>query len=196
VTDYVAHPNTILPRAHAVQSCQIGNFCRGFSHKKGSNGELHEVFRIILDFSHLPLTYTEVCIVVKAFFCFYLMATSRLNNYLRTHRKHSGAGRRPPTTAKNSARCHELRTLNQKTPAQLGSLSPVEQACGMPYGGSEVPALTSICWGPGSRYRQTYDVSIQNTRRSEAPDSSIDSKSGPRNRLLHPHHRRRILLQA
>src|SRR2546428_13297677 len=29
-------------------------------------------------------------IVVKVFLCFYLMATSRLNNYLRTHRKHSG----------------------------------------------------------------------------------------------------------
>jgi hypothetical protein len=40
---------------------------RGFSHKKGSNGELHEVFRIILDFSYLPLTYTEVCIVVRHF---------------------------------------------------------------------------------------------------------------------------------
>jgi len=36
------------------------------------------------------LTYTEECIVVKVFFYFYLMATSRLNNYLRTHRKYSG----------------------------------------------------------------------------------------------------------
>src|SRR5207253_2706991 len=29
-------------------------------------------------------------IVVKVFLYFHLMATSRLNNYLRTHRKHSG----------------------------------------------------------------------------------------------------------
>ena len=54
VTDYVAHPNTVFPRAHDVQSCQIGNFCTNFGIWEPKVGQLHLDLRITLDLFYRP----------------------------------------------------------------------------------------------------------------------------------------------